>query len=506
MIKKEKDTIEELYERNSDILDCLKLESSLKEQIQNLNKSLYNIKVNNIKEPISIYIENIEQYYINIIIDHIIRILNDYEIDTKKPNFIEERYFDIRAKDLVVVKDYELCEDISNVGRIKDEANTYKTNLIMANEGKYSKNFFREKDLKNRIVFHLIGEDNTSEKILLDLQTKLKQNNIKCDITNEEWQEIIDNHIKENKCYQSNCAEYLYKKALNEKIINDSKKIDKACYSMTVEEVKKETIKLEDLTGLKNVKKELKSLKNYLAMQKRIGNVLKNNYLNMLFLGSPGTGKTTVGRIYASILYELGYIKENKLVEIIPTDLMANYIGQTKDKTRKILDKARGGVLFIDEAYLISKVTYSDGFASYMSEAVVELMKYMEDPANIIIFAGYPIETRKIYDANPGMKSRICKEIIFEDYSSDELYNILKNNLKNYGFKISKKAEKGIKQIITTEKAKKNFGNARYCNVLMQQLLMNYANNHLEEDTYEIDEEDIKLEKDSIFQIGFKEE
>ncbi len=504
MKNEEERSIEELYEKNYEILSILKLDDRIKEQLININQSLYNIALTNIKEPISIFIENIEQENINIIIDKLIKIFEDYEVNIKKPKFVKEHYLNVNEGDLVIASDYDLCEELTSIRRIKTEVNNYQAYLIMGNEKKYNADFLTDRDLKNRIVFNIKGNDLTSEEILKILKEKLENNDIKYNINDHEWLNIIKTTLNENKCYQSNCADYLYRKALNEKIAKNNNEIDKKCFEQNIIE-EKETTKLEDLIGLENVKKEINSLKNYLAMQKRIGNVLKSNYLNMLFLGNPGTGKTTVGRIYASILYELGYIKENKLVEIIPTDLMANYVGQTKDKTRKILDKARGGVLFIDEAYLISNVTYSDGFTSYMGEAVIELMKYMENPENVVIFAGYPIETRKIYDSNPGMKSRICKEIVFEDYKTDELYNILKNNLKKYGFKINKKASLSIKKIIANESQKKNFGNARFCNVLMQQLLVNYANHNLEGDTYEIKEEDTKLENENIFQIGFME-
>ena len=504
MEKKEDKNIEESYEKNYEIISSLNLDNKLKEQLINLNQSLYKIATTNINEPISIYIENIEQDVLNIIINKLIKILEDYEINARKPKFIKERYYNIEQYDLIIANDFEQCDELTSIENIKKEVANYKASLIMGNENKYKENFIKERDIKNRIVFNIKGSDFTNKEILKAIKEKLANNNIICKIEDDEWIDIIQTALSKNKCYQSNCAEYLFKKALNEKIAKNSNEIDKNCFEIAKNQ-KKESIKLEDLTGLEKVKKEIKNLKNYLAMQKRIGNILENNYLNMLFLGNPGTGKTTVGRIYANILYELGYIKENKLVEIIPTDLMANYVGQTKDQTRKILNRAKGGVLFIDEAYLISKITYSDGFASYMSEAVIELMKYMEDPKNVIIFAGYPIETRRIYDSNPGMKSRICKEIIFEDYKVDELYNILKTNLKKYGFKISKKAERALKLILNKESAKKNFGNARYCNVLMQQLLMNYANHNLEKDTYEIKEEDTILENESIFQIGFME-
>lgn len=506
-MQKERSMID-LYEKNHELINTLRIDPEIKEQVLKVNKGLYNLATTtmSLQDEISIFIENIEQRVINILIDNLMRILNDYEIYTKKPNIIEDKYFHIRKDELVIVDNYSIIEN--NIKDLKREVNNNKCLLIIGKESPYPKDFFNEQYLNSRIVFHITKKDYTEAEILANLKNRFNENNIKYNIKDSEWQNIITKSLKNNECYYSNCAEYLFKIATHNQIIDNIDIITRSCYEK-IEQKSHEQSKisnLSDLIGLDNVKKEITSLKNYLAMQKRIGNTFKTNYLNMLFLGNPGTGKTTVGKIYANILYELGYIKENKLIEIIPTDLMANYVGQTKDQTRKILNKARGGVLFIDEAYLMANITYSDGFASYMGEAIVELMKYMENPENVIIFAGYPLETRKIYDSNPGMKSRICKEIIFEDYNEEELLQILKNNFAKINFKIDKKATNSLKKIIKAEKAKKNFGNARFCNVLMQQLLMNYANRITDKDTYEIIEEDTKLENNQTFQIGFIEE
>jgi len=505
--KEELKNINELFEKNNGLIATLKIDKELKKQVLKINTSLYNLAATctDLREAISIFIENVEQRTIDLIIDTLVRILKEYEICEKKPHIINDNYFHFDKNDLVIVDDYKIIE--RNIRNLSEDVLRYNCYFIIGKESRYSEEFSNLYDNINRITFHIIGRDYKEEEILSQLKNKLQENNLKCSISDFEWQEIINTSLNNNECYSSNCAEYLYKKAAHSKIINNIEVIDKKCYAKENIEIKNnENPKLEDLIGLDNVKKEITSLKNYLAMQKRIGSTIKNNYLNMLFLGSPGTGKTTVGRIYANILYDLGYIEENKLVEIIPTDLMANYVGQTKDKTRKILNEAKGGVLFIDEAYLISQATYKDGFASYMSEAVVELMKYMENPENVIIFAGYPIETRRIYDTNPGMKSRICKEIIFDDYSVEELLTILKNNLHKIGFKINKKAITRLKEVIKNEHQKKNFGNARFCNVLMQKLLINYANRNTDSDTYEIAIEDVKLEDNASFQIGFMEE
>ena len=199
-------------------------------------------------------------------------------------------------------------------------------------------------------------------------------------------------------------------------------------------------------------------------------------YLNLFFLGNPGTGKTTVARMYADMLYKMKYINDNKLIEVVPNDLIGEYVGQTRNTVREILDKARGGVLFIDEAYLLYSGSYSKGKNPYMEEAVVELIKYLEDPKNIVIFAGYPNEMRKIYDANPGIKSRIYKEIMFDDYSVLELYQILNNEMNKKKLVLDNTSKNKIIDYIKIMKQDKNFGNARSMLQLSQKMIMEHAN------------------------------
>ena len=201
-------------------------------------------------------------------------------------------------------------------------------------------------------------------------------------------------------------------------------------------------------------------------------------YLNMFFLGNPGTGKTTVARMYAKKLFALGLIDSSKVVEITPNDLMGRYVGQTKDAVRKILDEAAGGVLFIDEAYLIND-DVKNGIP-YMNEALIELLKYLENPKNVVIFAGYSDKMKDLYDNNPGIKSRIYKEIVFDDYSSLELFQILELGLQDSGLKIDVKSKKRIINYIDNIKNDVNFGNARTIKNLSQKMIMNHANRKLE--------------------------
>lgn len=228
----------------------------------------------------------------------------------------------------------------------------------------------------------------------------------------------------------------------------------------------------------------------------------------MIFAGNPGTGKTTVARLLKDIFYNLGYIKQNKLIEVTARDLIAEYVGQTSGKTYSVIKSALGGVLFIDEAYAI---TSGDG--KFGNECIATLLKLMEDYKDrlIIVFAGYEDEMKNFQESNPGLVSRIGYKINFPDYNLEELTQIYLNLLEKNKLKISNKALKKVQQIIKDSSSCENFGNARYINTMFQKILIEHAknieNNKENNNLYEIVEEDINEENLIVSQkkkkIGF---
>ena len=218
----------------------------------------------------------------------------------------------------------------------------------------------------------------------------------------------------------------------------------------------------------------------------------------MVFLGPPGNGKTTVARLVAGILYNLKCIKQDKLIEVSSKDLVAEYVGQTAPKTMSVIEKAMGGVLFIDEAY--SLATGSGQGSSYNEEAIATLIQAMENYRNdlVVIFAGYTKEMQGFLNANSGIASRIGYTLEFEDYTEDELLQIFKNMVIKSGFDITKEAEKEALQVIREYKDTKNFGNSRFARSLYEKTVIKHASNKKNKNSKKalktIEKEDISTE------------
>lgn len=249
------------------------------------------------------------------------------------------------------------------------------------------------------------------------------------------------------------------------------------------------TLELDRLVGLEEVKKEVNKLIYYLKFVNRLQGKAKLDKLNlnMLFRGNPGTGKTTVARMMGRILYDLGYLKTDELIETAPREFIAGYIGQTAIKTRKFLDMYKGHLIFVDEAYAFNHRDDEDNFSS---EAIAEIIKDMENKETIFIFAGYDEDMDDFINLNAGIKSRIGYDISFKDYKVDELFEIFMRKLAQSGLSIDNEAICSIKNIIEEKRKEKNFGNGRMIDNLYNKLMIEHASI-----TYDGD-------YDSLFRIG----
>lgn len=248
------------------------------------------------------------------------------------------------------------------------------------------------------------------------------------------------------------------------------KKIDKSNKDNFIDQ------KLDNLIGLDNVKSKIKELSNLAYVNKlRKDKGLKTSgvTMHMVFTGSPGTGKTTVARIIAELYYNLGVIKENKMIEVSREDLVAEYLGQSEIKTKKVLESALGGVLFIDEAYSLTK-----NKDDYGSAVIDTILKFMEDNRDntVIIVAGYPKEIEQFIQSNPGLKSRFNTYINFDNYNSEELLKILQALINSNDYKISDKdLKKILKQFNKIDTKDVSFANGRYVRNLFEDAIKNQA-------------------------------
>lgn len=233
---------------------------------------------------------------------------------------------------------------------------------------------------------------------------------------------------------------------------------------------------LNELVGLEKVKKVLHELVDVISLKEKDKDLkIKDINLHMVFLGNPGTGKTTIARMISEILYDLKYVKENKLVEVSVKDLVAEYVGQTAPKTMSVIEKAMNGVLFIDEAYALA----DRGDNSYNGEAIATLIQAMENYRDklVVIFAGYTKEMQAFLDSNSGITSRIGYTLHFDDYTTDELIEIFLGMTKKAGFEVKDDAIEYLREIIDKYRDMKNFGNARFVRNIYEKTVVRHASN-----------------------------
>lgn len=214
---------------------------------------------------------------------------------------------------------------------------------------------------------------------------------------------------------------------------------------------------LHELIGLKGVKKEVKTLASFVkiqALRREQGLPEVPVQLHSLFTGNPGTGKTTVAKLFSRILHELGLLKRGHLVVTGRSDLVSGYVGQTAEKTKKKIREALGGVLFIDEAYSL----LSGGQQDYGKEAIDTLVEEMtrHEENLVVILAGYPEPMKALLNSNPGLSSRFKKTIPFPDYSSEEMIDILLYYVERFGYRVDEKTAQELQSDIERDKPSGN--------------------------------------------------
>ena len=318
-------------------------------------------------------------------------------------------------------------------------------------------------------------------------------------ISNDEKEIYVEKFMKNNNLKYSKdiikkIADNSYYKVQSELInilvktkINKTDNIDELLQNNTVQKEDKKVNKntgikeLENLIGLEETKEQIKKIINYIRICKDKN---KLPMLHMVFNGNPGTGKTTVARIIGKIFSEEKILsdKEN-FVEAQRNDLIGEYVGHTAPKTQRVINKALGGVLFIDEAYSIASYISDEAGRDYGAECIATLLKGMEDHRDelCVILAGYTDEMERMLNVNPGFESRIQFVINFPDYTAEELYMIFKGLCKKEEYKIASNIKKYLVKYFEIAKKSKNFSNARFVRSLFEKIKIEQANRVIKE-------------------------
>ena len=233
-----------------------------------------------------------------------------------------------------------------------------------------------------------------------------------------------------------------------------------------------------DLIGLEPVKTRIKETASLLLVDKareKLGLVNEPPTLHMSFSGNPGTGKTTVALKIANLLFRLGYVRKGHLVSVTRDDLVGQYIGHTAPKTKEVLKKAMGGVLFIDEAYYLYR---PENERDYGQEAIEILLQVMENNRDdlVVVLAGYKDKMDKFFESNPGFRSRIAHHIDFPDYSNDELLEIAEVMVSGMNYNFTPESKQAMAEYIALRRKQPHFANARSIRNALDRARLRQAN------------------------------
>lgn len=326
-----------------------------------------------------------------------------------------------------------------------------------------------KKDIILSYIEHIINNKDDESKILL-----LK--NISKEVSeNKENSEIRDSA----KILKDDFLKYLGYISIQELLGNNEEDQNEKSLIELLEE-------LQSLIGLENVKNKIKDLIIYqrvqqLRLEKQL--IANKGTMHMAFIGNPGTGKTTVARIVGHIYKKIGLLSKGHFLEVSRTDLIAGYQGQTALKVKKIIERAKGGVLFIDEAYSITENDHTD---SYGKECLTELTKALEDYRDdlVVIVAGYTEPMRHFFESNPGLKSRFNTFVEFQDYTVDELTEIFLYICDRKDYLVDPDGLYELKNYFekTLSDKDENFSNARFVRNIYDEIVMKHSRRIIEID------------------------
>ena len=467
------------------------------EELDNLSKKTLKNYNKRIKELIEVGIKDYSTIVSNAssipkrrFIEYIKMMYEEYELFDSIEEYRKYMKMDELEKCLLIFKDTKAIRETELIDLLKECFKASISVLIFTDEDKeYYKRISDKKESYEIDKLIEIYNSKLREKDYYKyLIEKYKRNNITCEITSTQF-ELLIKRFKEKTDYTGiELIDFIYDYSIKNRKGNNAITIE--LLGFQGEESQK--VDLEKMVGLTNVKKQISDIRNYLEFRKKNNLKLDDLALNMFLVGPSGTGKTSVAKMLGSIFYEFGLLESDEVVLVTASRLTGEHVGETKNVTTEILNKAKGKLLIIDEAYGLYSKNYRNKQNPFNDEAIEVLLDYLNNPKNIVLFLGYTKEMHELYKANPGIESRIYKEIVFENYTTKELMEILKNDLEAQGLTIKKDVVGYLEEYIEECRKKENFGNARFIkNKLAQDLIINHSNRRLKHENYMIEEEDL---------------
>ena len=371
-----------------------------------------------------------------------------------------------------------------NISELKYRTNNSKDKIFIVVSSEFNEEALSY--IKENFTWYIETDIPTEKDKQNYIVSKLKENDIKISKSNK----FVSNLAQEDlTVIDSTLLNIIIDCKLNDTKVVDDNVINK--YKQNTDDDLDTDIKsntksalqqLDELIGLDDIKRQIHQIVNYVKVNKNRG---KLPMLHMTFEGNAGSGKNEVARLIGRIFKEEGILPNGHFIEVSREDLVAGYVGQTALKTKEIIEKAKGGVLFIDEAYSLNP---RDSGKDFGAECIITLIKAMEDNRDnlCVILAGYTEDMEQLLNANRGFKSRIQFRLKFNDYTADELYQIFKRMVRDDGYKLSSNVKSVLVEHFERAKQRDDFGNGRYVRSLFEKVKFELTDRLVADDTVDV--------------------
>ena len=422
------------------------------------------------------------------LINLLLEILNTDDVHyLTKRELINDVFYNKIDSDVIIIDTIELQTTLKyNVSDLRYRVNSSKNKVFIIVSSDFDRKALSY--IVDLFSWHIETEETSVEDKQVYIINKLKENNISLskNSTNllalaKEDMPIIDttllNAIVDCKLNNIDVVDDKFLDKYNQSIDDDIEQ-DVNIKSNT----KPALQQLDELIGLDDIKKQIHQIINYIKLNKERG---KMPMLHMCFEGPAGSGKNEVARLVGQTFKEENILPKGQFIEVSRGDLVAGYVGQTALKTQEVIDRAKGGVLFIDEAYSLNP---RDSGKDFGAECISTLIKAMEDNRDnlCVILAGYTEDMQQLLKTNRGFSSRIQFELQFPDYTADELYQIFKKMVKAEGYKLLSNIRPTLIEHFEKARQQENFGNGRYARSLFEKVKFEQADRCATDNTADV--------------------